>query len=129
MGRLVILGLCLMAGAASAAPHTLRFRNPGPTLAYTELRTPWGTVPVSCAPGATFSVVLEIPFGMRTITAQAGNGSLVSPTSNALEVLVQPTPAECIAIPACRHDADRDGWITPSDFGSFLGVLGRSWVP
>jgi hypothetical protein len=125
-----IVGYMVACSTAQAAPYTLNFRNPG-TTTYTSLRTPYGTVPVSCAPGATCSVVLEIPYGQRTITAEAADASpaLWSSTSNALLSLIPPTPAECVALPACRHDADGDGIVSISDFGSFLGVLGRSWIP
>jgi hypothetical protein len=114
---------------AQAATHAVRFQNPGAELAYTALETEWGTVPVSCAPGATCSVVLDIPFGSRVVSGRAMSGSLRSEPSNEITVLVLPTPAECLAIPACRHDADQNGTVTVSDFGSFLGTMGRSWVP
>jgi hypothetical protein len=127
LGALIVyLSTCQ---TAEAAPHTIRFRNPDATRTYTELRTQWGTVPVSCAPGATCSVVIDIPFGRRTVVGQAAVGGVWSGDSNALTVLVQPTPVECLAIPACRFDADRDGVVAGSDFVPFTQAFGTTWIP
>lgn len=115
-------------GTARAAPHTIQFRNPDPTRSYTALRTPWGTVAATCAPGATCSVVVDIPPGYQTVTAEATDGTLWSSTSNALTPLIQPTPAECQAIPHCPADLDRSGSVNGADFTVFVRSFNRSWA-
>lgn len=129
---LAVLAYLAACGTANAAPYTLRFQNPDPTRAYTSLRTPWGVVAAPCAPGATCSVVIDAPYGQRTITAEAtADGLTWSPTSNAIVKLIPPAPAECYAIPACRFDADLSGSITVADFAAFLKAFssGASWLP
>lgn len=124
--------LCYMAacGTASAAPHELRFRNPDQTRAYASIRTPWGIVAAPCAPGATCSVIIDAPIGNQTITAEAtADGATWSSTSNALAALILPAPADCLALPACRFDADLSGSVTVADFGQFFRALGSSWLP
>lgn len=116
-------------GSANAAQHEIRFQNKDATRAYTALRTTWGTVPVSCAPGATCSVVVDIPTGRHEIVAQAAAGSAWSADSNVLEALVFPPPAECLSIPACRFDADRNGVVSGSDFGGFIKAFNSTWIP
>lgn len=125
----VIAALLVWTGIASAAPYTLRFQNPG-TTAYKSLRTPWGTVAAPCAGGATCSVVIDIPVGPRTITAEAtADGSLWSARSNSISVLIPMPPAECIALPACRFDSDFDGFVGGSDFSALIKAFGSTWVP
>lgn len=116
-------------GTARAADHEIRFQNPDATRTYTELRTEWGTVPVSCAPGATCVVAVDLPVGRHEIVAQAAAGAAWSGDSNALEALVFPPPVECLAIPACRFDANRDGTVNGGDFSGFLGAFNTTWVP
>lgn len=131
---LALAALCYLAtcATANAAPYTLRFQNPDPTRAYASIRTPWGVVAAPCAPGATCSVVIDAPIGPRTITAEAtADGATWSPTSNALSAMIAPAPADCLALPACRFDADVSGSVTVSDFGAFLRAFssGASWLP
>lgn len=121
--------LLFAAGTASAAPYTLKFKNPDPAKAYASLRTPWGTVAATCAPGATCSVVVDAPIGPRAITAEATDGTAWSATSNAIAALIAPAPADCLALPACRYDADLSGSVTVADFARFLGAMGTSWLP
>jgi hypothetical protein len=117
----------LIASAAHAAPHELKFRNPG-TVAYTHLRTPWGTVPTSCAPGATCTVIVDVAPGYQTLTAEAAAGALWSLTSNALRAFIRPTPTECAAIPGCPPDLDRNGATALPDFTEFLRWYGKAWT-
>lgn len=124
-GGLVYFATC----AVSAEPYTLTFRNPSPTAAYTQLRTPWGIVAAPCAPLATCSVVIDLPVGRSSVTAEATAGGAWSTTSNALSVLVPPAPAQCLAQAACRFDADRDGVVSGSDFGAFVKAFNSTWVP
>lgn len=128
---IVLAGLIYFAACtANASPHVLRFQNPSPTVAYTSLRTPWGIVAAPCAPLATCSVVIDVPIGPRTITAEAtADGAVWSARSNALEKLIAPAPAECLALVACRFDADGDGFVTGSDFSVLLGAFGSTWLP
>lgn len=128
---LVVAGLLYFATCtAHAAPYVLRFQNPSPTVAYTSLRTPWGIVAAPCAPLATCSVVIDVPLGPQTITAEAtDDGARWSAKSNALERMIAPPPAECLALDACRFDPNVDGAVTVSDFGRFLKALGSSWLP
>lgn len=123
---LVYMASC---GTARAAEHEIRFRNADPTQSYTQLRTEWGTMTVSCAPGATCAVVVDLPVGRHEIVAQAASGAAWSADSNVLEALVFPPPVECLAIPACRFDADRDGVVTGTDFTRFVATFGASWAP
>lgn len=121
--------LYFAACTANAAPYVLRFQNPG-TQPYAQLRTPWGIVAAPCAPGATCSVVIDVPIGPRTITAEAtADGSLWSATSNALEKLIAPAPAECLALAACRFDITGDGVVSGADFSAFVAAFNMTWLP
>lgn len=121
--------LLLHSVSAEAAPYTLRFRNPDTTRAYTQLRTPWGTVAAPCAPGATCSVVIDIPIGRQSITAEATDGAVWSVKSASLAALVFPAPADCLALPACRFDATGDGIVGGDDFSAFTSAFGGNWLP
>ena len=122
-----LVALALLWGCdASAAPHELQFRNPG-TVAYTHLRTPWGTVPAPCAGQATCTVVVDVTPGWQSITAEAAAGSLWSSTSNMIRAFARPTPAECDLIPGCRPDLDRDGAVGLPDWRVFLQWYGKKW--
>lgn len=128
LAALAYLATC----SAQAAPYVLRFKNTDATRAYASLRTPWGVVAAPCAPGAICSVTIDAPIGRQTITAEATvDGSTWSPTSNAIAALIAPAPADCLALPACRFDADLSGTVTVSDFGAFLRAFssGASWLP
>lgn len=128
IGIPIVIIAILIGHAAHAAPYTLKFQNPSPTQAYTQLRTPWGIVAAPCAPGATCSVIIDAPIGQQTITAEAtSDGALWSGKSNALSARIFPLPADCLALPACRFDPDGNGQVTVGDFGAFLSAMGSSW--
>lgn len=119
--------LLLTAGTASAAPYTLKFKNPDTARAYTSLRTPWGTVAAPCAAGATCSVVVDLPAGPRHITAEATDGTAWSAASNAIDTIVTLVPVECLSTPACRFDFDGDGRVSGTDFAEFVAAFGSTW--
>lgn len=127
--RYWILLLLFVPSVSLAAPYTLKFRNPDATRAYTQLRTPWGTVAAPCAPGATCSVILDLPVGRQTITAEATDGAAWSTTSSPLAALVFPAPADCLLLPACRFDATGDGIVGGDDFKAFTNAFGQTWLP
>lgn len=119
----------LTCSTADAEPYTLRFQNPSQVFAYTQLRTPWGIVAAPCAPLATCSVVIDVPIGKQTVTAEATAGGAWSATSNALAVLIPPPPSQCLAQAPCRFDADLDGTVSGTDFRAFVAAFGASWIP
>lgn len=123
----ILLAVMLAAGAAQAAPYKLTFRNPDTSRAYTSLRTPWGIVAAPCAPGATCSVVLDLPAGPRKITAEATDGTAWSGVSNLLSATVLLPPADCLLAPACRFDFDGDGRVGGTDFAAFASAFGLGW--
>lgn len=140
--RAILAGVCIVGaaliylascGPAGAADHELRFRNADATRSTTAIETPWGTVPVACAPGATCSVtVTGIEFGRYPrITIRALIGADRSEPSNALERVIWPSAEECLALDACRSDYDATGTVTVSDFSRFLSSFAPagSWLP
>lgn len=119
-----VLALAL---ATPAAPLSvaLRYRNPGATRAYDAVEVcragaPCATLPRACDPGATCSVVADLPPGEHTVTLVARVGVERSPASNARTIT--------LALPeGCRWDLNGDGVVTfgPSDFGPFLAGYTR----
>ena len=123
----VVLVLILaLASPAASIPTAVRFRNPGPTRAYSGVEvcrvgaSPCVSVPRVCAPGAECSVVAELPVGTHDVVLVALEGRNRSVASNVRRVSV-------VAPPACRWDLNGDGVVTfgPSDFGPFLSGYTR----
>lgn len=133
--------LCYMAscGVARAAEVEIRWQHPGgdprPYDAMSicdEARCVALALDQLCASGATCSAVADLEPGEREVWLVAGSGSAQSAASNrrTLSIPEPPPPLDpvwCLATPACRHDADGDGWVTSTDFADFLRVFGGSW--
>lgn len=137
---LLAAALCLVAGSASADPYEVRFRNSDPVRTMHALRIHmqdaegWIVVTeiaADCAPLALCSAEVSLLPG-HYLAHLEGRGDVGSWSiaSNVEEVTAAPNPAVACMAPgneACRSDYDGDGEVTASDFGTFLGVYGRSW--
>lgn len=115
---LIVLALCLLiAVQARADPMALRIVNNDPTLTIDAVKV-WmddldREVPVACAPLSTCTLpVLPYPLGCYDLRAQVRAGGVWSDLSPILRNVAF-DPSVC-------HDADADGRVTTSDFGSFL---------
>lgn len=126
----------MCAGASQAVEHEVKYRNPGTTpyerLEVCHART--GGVPTCvelaapCVGGATCTARIDLPHGESIVSARARVAALYSDPSNSL-TRIAVEPAQCLSEATCRHDADGSGAVTVADFASFLGSLGRSWIP
>lgn len=146
VAALTVLAAILMF-IAFCAPHAfavevpIRFRHPGgDPRAYDAVRLCDAsvcmdlTLAAPCAPGATCTATADLAPGSREHWLRGLSGADESAASNVrlLTIAAEPEPldpAACLAMLACRMDADGDGVVTGSDFARFLTVFGRSWRP
>lgn len=109
-----------VATTAGAVPYIVRFKNPGTTIAYSQIEiTLQGVTPIvrtiNCPAGMTCNVTIGLAPGVYKGTfAVAGSAAgLKSAPSNTIDISIpQPTP--------CTFDFDRSGTLTTKDFAKFL---------
>lgn len=133
IAALLYLATCAGAGMAGATEHEVRWVNTDPTRTAGALRVcqleRCVDVPASCGPGATCATVVDLAPGAWPTTAFAAEleAGPWSPPSNVLDIRVAMEPADCLALDACRFDADGQGTVNGLDFLRFLGAFGSGW--
>lgn len=130
----ILFALCSrLAGAASVEIH---YQNPGTERAYEALdvcrESGCLRYPAPCAPGASCAVTADLAPGTAEVWLVARIGERSSLVSNRRTLTIEEPPppfdaAACLALDACRFDADGSGSVTIADFGRFLSVLGATW--
>lgn len=129
----ILFALCSrLAGAASVEIH---YQNPGTERAYDVLAvcraSGCAELPVSCAPGATCAVSVDLEVGTHSVWLLGGQGAERTASSNVREITIAGPPpfdpAACSSAPdSWRADFDQSGGVTVSDFGRFLRQFGGS---
>lgn len=120
-----IIFYIITCSTANANPVQLRYRNPGPTLAYDAIEVCQTdgclTYAGACAPASECALVAELPRGFQETWLHARSTTLRSPESNHLTVYVPPV---------CKdYDSDGDKSITSVDFAAFLrGLMSSTWT-
>lgn len=130
---LAMLSYVATCGVARATEHEVRWRNTDTERTAGALRVcqlvHCVDVPASCGPGATCATVVDLEPGAWPTTVFAAEASVGpwSPQSNMLEIRVALEPRDCLALDACRFDADGDGRVAGSDFLRFVSSFGGLW--
>lgn len=133
IAALLYLATCAGAGMAGATEHEIRWINTDPARAAGALRVCQAErcvdVPADCGPGETCSTVVDLEPGVWVTTAHAAEleAGPWSEASNVLEIRVAMEPADCLALDACRFDADGQGTVNGLDFLRFLSAFGGAW--
>lgn len=130
---LAMISYMATCGTARAAEHEVHWINTDPTRTAGALRVCQADrcvdVPADCGPGATCATVVDLDPGAwpTTVLAALDPAGPWSTPSNELEIRVAMEPADCLALDACRFDADGDGRVAGSDFLRFFAAFGGSW--